>query len=81
MSTLNVMIELEPSLLAKVDDFVQAHVFRSRKDAVEAAVREKIQRLESQRQFLDECQKLNPAEEQSMAEEWLDGELESWTAF
>ena len=42
MSTLSVMIELEPSLLAKVDGFVQAQMFRSRKDVVEAAVREKI---------------------------------------
>ena len=73
-------IELEPSLLAKVDGFVDAHVFRSRKEAVDSAVREKIQRLESQQQFLAECQKLDPTEEQNIAEEWLDGELESWTA-
>ena len=76
----NVTIELESSLAAKLDDFVQAHVFRSRSDAVAAAVREKIERLESQHQFLIESQKLDPAEEQAFAEEWFEGERASWTA-
>ena len=49
MSAASVMIELEPSLLAKLDGFVQGHLFRSRSDAV--AVREKIERLESHDQF------------------------------
>ena len=80
MIAANETIELEPALLAKLDDFVKAHVFRSRNDAVTAAVREKIERLESQRQFLIECQKLDPAEEQAFAEEWFEGERTAWTA-
>ena len=78
MSAASVMIELEPSLLAKLDGFVAGHLFRSRSDAV--AVREKIERLELRSQFLAECQKLDPAEEQAFAEEWLDGERNAWTA-
>lgn len=80
MIAANETIELEPALLAKIDDFVQAHVFDSRSDAVTVAVREKIERLESQRQFLIECQKLDPAEEQAFAEEWFEGERTAWTA-
>ncbi len=80
MSASIVMIELEPSLLAKLDSFVAGHVFRSRSDAVAAAVREKIERLESHAQFLAECQKLEPAEEQALAEEWFEGERTAWTA-
>jgi metal-responsive CopG/Arc/MetJ family transcriptional regulator len=80
MSAASVMIELEPSLLAKLDGFVEGHLFRSRSDAVATAVREKIARLESHTQFLAECQKLDPAEEQAFAEEWLDGERTAWTA-
>jgi Arc/MetJ-type ribon-helix-helix transcriptional regulator len=76
MSAGSVMIELEPSLLAKLDGFVDGHLFRSRSDAV--AVREKIERLESHAQFLAECQKLDPVEEQTFAEEWLDGERTAW---
>ncbi len=80
MSASSVMIELEPSLLAKLDGFVEGHLFRSRSDAVAIAVREKIERLESHDQFLMECQKLDPVEEQAIAEEWLDGERTAWTA-
>ncbi len=80
MSASSVMIELEPSLLAKLDGFVEGHLFRSRSDAVAIAVREKIERLESHDQFLTECQKLDPVEEQAIAEEWLDGERTAWTA-
>ena len=80
MSAASVMIELEPSLLAKLDGFVAGHLFRSRSDAVATAVREKIDRLKSRSQFLAECQKLDPAEEQAFAEEWLDGKRTAWTA-
>ena len=69
MSATNVMIELEPSLLAKLDRFVEGRVFHSRSEAVAAAVQEKIERLESHDLFLAECQKLDPAEEQAFAEE------------
>ena len=80
MSVSSVMIELEPSLLAKLDGYVEGHVFESRSEAVSAAVREKIERLESHAQFLSECRKLDPTEEQALAEEWLDGERTAWTA-
>ena len=79
-SVRQVMIELEPSLLAKLDRFVEGHVFHSRREAVAAAVQEKLERLESHDLFLAECQKLDPAEEQALAEEWLDGERTAWTA-
>lgn len=80
MSATNVTIELEPSLLAKLDRFVADHVFHSRSEAVAAAVQEKIERLESHDLFLAECQKLDPAEEQALAEEWFEGERTAWTA-
>ena len=80
MSATSVIVELEPSLLAKLDDFVQAHVFRSRNDAMASALREKIERLESRARLLSECEKLDPVEERELAEEWLDGEREIWTA-
>ena len=79
MSTSNIMIELEPSLLAKLDRIVKGHRFRSRNDVVAIAVQEKIERLELQDQFLTECQEFNPLEEQALAEEWLAGEQTTWT--
>lgn len=77
MSASSVMIELEPSLLAKLDGFVEGHLFRSRSDAVAVAVREKIERLKAYAQFFAKCHKLDPVEEQAFAEEWLDGERTS----
>ncbi len=80
MSAAGVMIDLEPSLLAKLDGLVAGQLFRSRSDAVAIAVREKIERMESHAQFFEECQKLDPLEEQAIAEEWLEGERTAWTA-
>ena len=49
---------------------VQARVFASRSQAVQAAVQEKVSRVSKTRPA-QECAKLEPAEEQAMAEEGL----------
>lgn len=73
-----VMIELDPSLLTKLDRFVSEQVFSSRSDAVALALKEKLDRMETDEQFLTECDKLDPADEQALAEEWLEGERDLW---
>lgn len=74
----SVTIELEPSLLAKLDGLVEGHLFHSRSDAV--AAREEIERMALRHQFLTEFQKLDPADEQATAEEWLNGIQTNLTA-
>ena len=80
MNSAKVTVQLEPSLLAKLDEFVRAHLFRNRSEAVAAAVREKIERLERDHQFRTESQKRDPAEEQTIAEDGVERKQALWDA-
>jgi hypothetical protein len=55
-------------------------VFANRSRAIQTALREKIERLEGGR-LAAECAKLDPAFEQSLAEEGLGADAASWPEF
>lgn len=80
MSVAKVTISIESTLLKKVDRLVKERVFSNRSQAVQAAVEEKISRLDSNR-LARECAKLNKAEEQSLADLGLAGETEEWLEY
>jgi metal-responsive CopG/Arc/MetJ family transcriptional regulator len=67
MPKTRVALTLDDSLLAQVDDLVARARFRSRSHAVETALAEKLARL-TNRRLAEECAKLDPREEQEMAE-------------
>jgi Arc/MetJ-type ribon-helix-helix transcriptional regulator len=66
--------------LARIDRLVAEQVFSSRSQAIEAAVEEKIERLEHGR-LARECAKLDPAFEKTLTEEWLSQELDKWPEY
>lgn len=68
MGSAKVAITLEESVLHKLDALVAKHLFPNRSRAVQAAVAEKIARIERSR-LARECAKLNPREEQALSEE------------
>ena len=70
MSAAKITISLDEGLLNRVDQLVQAHIFPSRSQAIQVAVQEKIARMDKAR-LAQECAKLDPAEEQALAEEGL----------
>ena len=80
MSQTKVAITIEERILARVDDLVKRQVFRSRSRAIQQAVEEKLERLERSR-LAEECAKLDPAFEASMADEGLSEELLAWTKY
>ena len=80
MSVAKVTVSLDQRLLSKVDRLVKSQVFASRSQAIQAAVEEKITRLEKTR-LAEECAKLNPSLEQALAEEGLAAEVEQWPAY
>ena len=80
MSTAKITISLEEQLLEKVDQFVTAAIFGNRSQAIQVALREKIDRLEGNR-LAQECAKLDMNFEQSMAEEGMSKELSEWPAY
>lgn len=80
MPKAKVAVTLEAQLLARLDALVREERFRNRSQAIEAALEEKLQRLQRTR-LAEECAKLDRAEERAVAEEGLDAELASWPEY
>ena len=80
MSTAKVTISLEQQLLEKLDQFVTEEIFGNRSQAIQIALKEKIDRLEGNR-LAQECAKLDIDFEQAMAEEGMSKELSEWPGY
>ncbi len=78
MPKTKVALTIDSALLEQVDGLVEHRHFRNRSQAIEAAIAEKLARLARTR-LAAECAKLDPAEEQQMADEGLAGE--SWPEY
>ncbi|HYO15325.1 MAG TPA: ribbon-helix-helix domain-containing protein [Thermoanaerobaculia bacterium] len=80
MSTVKVAITLEETLLRELDRLVEERQFPNRSQAVQIAVREKIDRL-SRSRLARECAKLDPDFEQKMAEEGMERDAAEWPPY
>jgi len=78
MPKTKVALTIDSALLEQVDGLVEHRRFRNRSQAIEAAIAEKLERLARTR-LAAECAKLDPVEEQQMADEGLAGE--SWPEY
>lgn len=75
MATATVAVTLDETLVAALDRLVQAKIYPDRDRAIQDALREKLHRL-SHTSLAAECEKLDPAAEQTLAEEGLQEETE-----
>jgi Arc/MetJ-type ribon-helix-helix transcriptional regulator len=75
-----VAITLEEETLAELDRLVRRRVFPNRSRAIQQAVEEKLNRL-SRKRLAEECSKLDPEFEQSMAEEGLTPDISEWPEY
>ncbi len=80
MSVAKITVSIDESLLSRLDVLVQSRVFPSRSQAVQSAVQEKIARLGKTRLAV-ECAKLDPQEEQAMAEEGFAADTAQWEPY
>ena len=80
MSQTKVAITIEQGVLARVDALVRRKVFSNRSRAIQQAVQEKLERMEQNR-LAEECAKLDPLYERSLAEEGLSEELDAWPKY
>ena len=78
MPKAKVALTIDAGLLDQVDTLVSERRFRNRSQAVESALAEKLGRLARTR-LATECAKLDPALEQRLADEGLEGE--SWPEY
>jgi Arc/MetJ-type ribon-helix-helix transcriptional regulator len=80
MSSVKVAITIDRETLIRVDSLVSKSIFPNRSRAIQAAVSEKLARMERGRLAL-ECAKLDPKFEKAIAEEGLGQELEAWPEY
>ena len=80
MSVAKITISIDEHLLHRLDVLVQSRVFPNRSQAVQSAVQEKIARLGMTR-LAQECAKLDPQEEQALADAGLAAEAAQWPPY
>ena len=80
MDTSKVAISINRETLKKLDNLVKDHVFPNRSRAIQVAVEEKLNRMQRTR-LAEQCAKLDPVDEQSLAEEGLSAELDRWPVY
>lgn len=80
MASVKVAITLEQETLQRLDMLVERQVFPNRSRAIQAAVQEKLARLEGGR-LAAECARLDPARERALAEEGLDDLAQTWPEY
>ena len=80
MSSAKVAISLDDRLIRRLDALVKNRVFRTRSEAIQKSVEEKLGRLDRSR-LARECAKLSKEEEQAMAEEGFHSDTQEWPAY
>lgn len=80
MAVSKIAITIDDNTLKRLDILVKSKLFPNRSKAIQEAVAEKLMRIEKRR-LSQECAKLDPEFEQSLAEEGLSSELEEWPEY
>jgi len=80
MAASKIAITIDDKLLKQLDILVKSKYFPNRSKAIQAAVSEKLIRLEKSR-LSQECAKLDPNFEQSLAEEGFSVEMDQWPEY
>lgn len=80
MAAAKIAITLDQETLRRIDHLVEARAFPNRSRAIETAVLEKLERMERGR-LARECEKLEPAQEQALADEGMTDELSAWPEY
>jgi len=80
MAAQKIVISMDRELLAELDRLVAENVFANRSGAIQVALQEKLDRMRRSR-LARECAKLDPAEEQAMAEEGMAPGLAAWPEY
>jgi metal-responsive CopG/Arc/MetJ family transcriptional regulator len=80
MAASKIAITIDDRMLRQLDILVKSKYFPNRSKAIQEAVAEKLMRLEKSR-LAQECAKLDPVFEQSIAEEGFSAEMEEWPEY
>ena len=75
-----IAITIDSALVAEPDRLVIENKFPNRSRAIQTVLAKKLKRIHSTRLAI-ECSRLDPEFEQSIADEGLDEDLESWPVY
>ena len=80
MAKSKIAVSLDSRVVEAVDRLVALEVFPNRSQAIESALKEKLDRMERLR-LARECGKLDPRFEKAMAEEGLSWDSSEWPEY
>ena len=80
MRAAKIAVTMDRELLNRLDRLVAERRFPNRSQAVQAAILDKLDRLDRSR-LARECDKLDPQVEQALADEGLTGDLDKWPEY
>ena len=80
MSKTKIAITLDEDFISEIDRLIKKHIFLNRSQAIQEAVKEKLQKMKKSR-LAEECSKLVPSFEKAMAEEGLSEDLSEWPKY
>ncbi len=80
MGKVKIAVTVDGRAIRELDQLVSRRVYSNRSQAIEEAVNEKLAKLRRTR-LAEECAKLDPREEQQLAEEGLVEDLKSWPPY
>ncbi len=80
MARSKVAVSLEKTTVTRLDQLVRQAVFPNRSQAIQAAVDEKLARIERTR-LAGQCAKLDPSYEKALAEQGMSQDLSEWPKF
>jgi metal-responsive CopG/Arc/MetJ family transcriptional regulator len=75
-----IAITLDKQSIGELDRLVDERVFHSRSQAIQEAVREQLLRIKKTR-LAEECAKLDPQQEQALAEEGMVMDVKEWPVY
>ena len=80
MSKAKLANTLDSTLLGRLDELVREQRFPNRSQAIEAALSDKLDRLQHRR-LAAECARLDRHEEQALADEGMAADEDTWPAY
>ena len=80
MSKTKLAITLDEDYIAEIDHLIKKHKFMNRSQAIQEAVKEKLQKMKKSR-LAEECMKLDSSFEKAMAEEGISEDLSEWPEY
>ena len=75
-----IAITLDERFIGQLDRLVDENVFKSRSQAIQEAVSEKLLRIKKTR-LAKECSKLDPAFERAISDEGLTEDVKQWPEY